>query len=311
MVPAVTLGCIADQLVPVTGIEVHVDVRHVAPARVQEAFEQQVVPDRVEVCDLEGIGHGAARCATPTGAYPDAPLPGVPDEVPGDEEVRGEAHVADDLQLVSQPLDDRVGQRVAPPFPGSLESQVLEVGIVVPEPVGQREVRQLRLAELDLDIAALSDPEGVVAGRRNIAEEAAHLAGRLDVVLGAVEPKALFVAHERACLDAQECIVGHGIVLAGVVAVVGGQQRRTQFLGETNELRVGALLFGDAVVLEFDEQVVPAEDVLKASGPFPGTLVVVPEERLEDLAAETAGGCDQPLAVVGQDLPVDPRRVRW
>ena len=33
----------------------------------------------------------------------------------------------------------------------------------------------------------------------------------------------------------------------GVVAVVGGQQRRLQLSGDLDELRVGALLLGDAV----------------------------------------------------------------
>ena len=306
MVPAVAFGRVADDLVPVAGIEVHVDVRHVAPARVQEALEQQVVPDGVQVGDLEGVGHGTTRSTAPAGADPDAPVPRVPDDVPGDEEVRGEAHVSDDLQLVGQTIDDGVGERVAPPLPGALERQVLEVGVVVGEALGQREIGELRLAELDLDVAAFGDQERVVARRRNLTKEVTHLAGGLHVVLGAVEPEPLLVAHQRAGLHAQQCVVRHRIVLAGVVAVVRGQQRRTQLLRQADELRVGALLLGNAVVLEFDEQVVPAEDVLEAPGPLPGPFVVVGEERLEDLAAETARGGDEPLAVVGENLPVDP-----
>jgi hypothetical protein len=40
---------------------------------------------------------------------------------------------------------------------------VVEVAGVVVEPLGQREVGQQRLAELDLHVAALGDPQRVVA----------------------------------------------------------------------------------------------------------------------------------------------------
>ena len=43
VVAAVALGGVADHLVPVAGVEVHVDVGHRDAARVEEALEQQVV----------------------------------------------------------------------------------------------------------------------------------------------------------------------------------------------------------------------------------------------------------------------------
>ncbi|MEL7156953.1 MAG: hypothetical protein AAFN30_10180, partial [Actinomycetota bacterium] len=60
MIPAVALGGVANHLVPVAGVEVHVDVGHGDARRVEEALEQQVVLDGIRV----GPGRGsAAGCA--------------------------------------------------------------------------------------------------------------------------------------------------------------------------------------------------------------------------------------------------------
>ena len=52
------------------------------------------------------------------------------------------------------------------------------------------------------------------------------------------------------------------IVLIGVVAVVRGEQRRTDLLGDLDQLGVRPPLLGKAVVLQLDEQTVAPKDVL-------------------------------------------------
>ena len=212
----------------------------------------------------QAVGHRAARRRAPPRPDPDACSTGVADQVPDDQEVRAEAHVADDLELVREALDDRVGQPVAPAGPGALEGEVVQVVAVVLEALGQREVRQERLAELDLDVAALGDPERVVARLGHLGEQVAHLRRGLQVVLVAVELEAVRVAHERTGLHAQQRVVGGG-VRAGACSgcrwsrAAAAQIRRAI----SHQLRVGALLLGHAVVLELDEEVVAAEDVLE------------------------------------------------
>ena len=88
VVAPVAFGRVADHLVPVAGVEVHVDVGHRDPGRVEEPFEEQVVVDRVEVGDPEAVGDRAARRTPPPRADPDPGLTGMADQVPGDEEVR-------------------------------------------------------------------------------------------------------------------------------------------------------------------------------------------------------------------------------
>ena len=59
-----------------------------------------------------------------------------------------------------------------------------------------RERRQHRLAELDLDVGPLRDQQGVVAGIGQFSEHIAHLGGRLDVEVVAFELEALGIGLE-------------------------------------------------------------------------------------------------------------------
>ena len=121
----------------------------------------------------------------------------------------------------------------------------------------------------------------------------------------AAELEAVRVAHQRAGLDAQQRVVGDGVLAVGVVAVVGGEQRGADAAGDLEQLRVGAVLLGDAVVLDLDEEVVPPEDVLEPAGLLERPLLVAPHQRLEHVAAEAAGGGDDALAVLLEEVPVE------
>ena len=147
---------------------------------------------------------------------------------------------------------------------GALEREVAEVLVEPGEAVRNREVGQRRLAELDRDVGTLGDPQRVVARLGMVAEEVAHLVGGLEVVLGALELEPLRIGQHRLRLHAQQHVVRLVVVAMGVMRVVRREQRRADAAGELDELRVGASLFGEAMVLQLDEQVVLAEDVLQA-----------------------------------------------
>ena len=67
LVAPVAVGRVADQVVPVTGVEVHVDVGHLPAAGVQESLEQQVVAQRIETGDTQAVRDGTTgrRCPVP------------------------------------------------------------------------------------------------------------------------------------------------------------------------------------------------------------------------------------------------------
>ena len=306
VVGAVALGGVADHLAPVALVEVHVDVGHLLATGVEEALEQQVVADGVEVHDAQAVGHAAARGRASPRSHPDARLAGVADEVPHHQEVGGEAHVADDAELELEALHHLRPQGVAIALAGALEGQVAQVVVVAGEAHRQGEGRELGLAELDLHPGPLGHPERVVAGLRCLGEEMAHLGRGLEVVLRALELEALGIVDGRARLHAQEGVVGHGVVAVGVVAVVGGQQRGRDPPRDLHELGVGLALLGQAVVLKLHEEVVATEDVLEAPGQPGGLLLVSPQQGLEHNAAQAAGGGHHALVVAFEQLPVQP-----
>ena len=308
----VPLRRVAHDVGPVALVEVHVDVGHLLAAGVQEALEEQVVPDGVEVHDAQAVGDAAPGGGPTAGADPDARLAGEADQVPHDQEVGRESHVPDDAQLVVEPLHHLGRQRRAVALPRPFRGQVTQVGQcplfvgVAREAVRHREFGQARLAELDLDVGPLRDEQRVVARLGDLAEEMAHLGGALEVVLGALELEAVGVGEQRTGLHAQQGIVRDGVLAVRVVAVVGGEQRGIDAAGDLDELRVGALLVHDAVVLQFDVEVLPAEDVLQPSGPPLGLRHVAGQQGLEDHPSQASGRRDQAVVVALEELPVDP-----
>ena len=73
---------------------------------------------------------------------------------------------------------------------------MFQIGVVVVELLGNREVGKLRVPELDLDVRPFGNPEGVVTCVWQLAEEAAHLMGALQIVLVSAESEPVRIAHK-------------------------------------------------------------------------------------------------------------------
>ncbi len=96
---AVLVLHVRDDLVAPVHAEVDVEVGHAHALGVQEALEQQVVRDGIEVGDPHRVRHDRARARAAPRAHRDAVFLRVPDEVPDDEEVPREVHLRDDVEL--------------------------------------------------------------------------------------------------------------------------------------------------------------------------------------------------------------------
>ena len=210
-VVAVLVGDVADHLAAATLVEVDVEVGHRDAVGVEEALEDQAVLERVEVGDPHRVGAHRAGARAAAGSDADAVVLGPVDEVGHDEEVAREAHPGDHADLEVGLLADVVGDAV-----GVAEAQPLldlldEPGVLVLA-LRAREARHVGAVALgELDVAALGDQQGVVAGLgQAVADgpELAHLGGRLDVVAVAVELEPLGVAHHAARGDAEQVLVG-------------------------------------------------------------------------------------------------------
>ena len=297
VVATVLLRRVTDHFIAIARVEVHVDVGHRDTIRIEETLEQQVVLHGIKIGDSQGVRHRATCRRTATRTHANALFTRVTNEVPHDEEVRGESHVADDLQLVGEALHDRLGNLVAPPLRGALAREMFEVRAVVGKARRNRKVGQDVLAELDLGVGSLCNPQRVVTRIRCVAEQLPHLGRGLEVVLLPLELESLRIGDGATGLHAQQRVVCLGVVAVHVVGVVGGEQWRVDLARNLDQVAHGATLVGNTVILQLDEQVVAPEDLLQAGRGALGLVVIVAHKGLQHVSAQAARGGDDALVV--------------
>ena len=138
-------------------VKVHVDIRHGDTVGVEEALEEEVIANGVDVGDAETVGYGRSCGRSTARAYEDAHITGGSDEVLYDEEVPREAHAGDDAQLEVDTLTYLLGDTLfAVLAAGTLVGQMTEVFVGIGELLGDREVRHERiiLNAVELDLVA-------------------------------------------------------------------------------------------------------------------------------------------------------------
>ena len=225
-VASVLLLDVVDDAVAAGDGEVDVHVGHGLAARVEEALEQEVVPDRVDVRDLERVGGDGSRGRSSTRADLDAVLLREADEVPDDQEVVREAHLLDRLQLEPEAVLE-LGRDGSVPL---LQAFLAELGEVVERVaiVRRRELREADLAELELDVQPLGDLDARPERVRIVREVVGHLGRRLEIELVRIELPAALVLQRVARLDAEQRLVSPRVLVAQVVDVTGRDEREAR-----------------------------------------------------------------------------------
>ncbi len=262
--------------------EVDVDVGHRLAARVEEALEEKVVLDRVDVGDLEAVGDEGAGCRAAAGADAD-PVPlREGDEVPDDQEVVREAHLADRLQLELQAVGELRRHRsvaLLQAFFAKLDEVVEGIPIVRDRVRGEQDP-----AQLHRDVAALGDLERARDGLGVVGEVLRHLGRGLEVELVGVEAPVVRVGQRVARLDAEERLVRPRVLVAEVVHVARSDERQTRGLRELRQVGVDPLLDLEPGVLDLEIGRIRPEDVTKMRDLLLGLGGVPVLERLADPA---------------------------
>ncbi len=306
-VAAVLLLDVVDHPVSPGNGEVDVHVGHGLAARIEEALEEEVVSDRIDVRDLERVGGDGSRGRSSPRADLNPVLPGEADEVPDDQEVVGEAHLLDRLQLELDALLE-LRRDGSVPLLHAFLAQLDEVveGVAV---VGRRERREPDLAQLQLDVQPLGDLEARAECVRVVREVLGHLGRGLEVELVRVELPVIRVLERVAGLDAEERLVGPRVLVAEVVDVAGSDEREARVRGELREQRVDPRLLREAGVLHLDVDVVAPEDLRETVEVGSGILWTTFLQGFTHSAREAPGERHEPLRVSGQVAPVDARLV--
>ena len=229
------------------------------------------------------------------------------DEVPDDQEVVGEPHLLDRLELVLQPLLEIGRDGVV----AALEPALAELDEIVERVAAfrHRELRQVDLPELDLDVAALRDLERAEHRRLVPGEIERHLLRRLEEEVVGVELPVVRVLQRVAGLDAQQRLVRARVRVAEVVDVTRRDRRQPRLAGELDELRKDARLHVEMRVLQLDVGVVAAEHLRQPVELVVGVAGAALLERLRNATGQAAGQRDQACLVPLEQLPVDARLV--
>ena len=98
-----------------------------------------------------------------------------------------------------------------------------------------------------------------------------------------------------------------GVVSGDVVAVVGGDKRDVELALHLEESFADSFVGGETVVLNFEEVVALAEEILVEAGGSFRLVVLSRHQVLVDLAGEAARETDEAFGVLGEKVFADAR----
>ena len=185
LVAAIFLLDVTDHFLAPGFAEVDVEVRHRNAFGVEEAFEQQAEPDRIEVGNGQGPGDDRPRPGTASRPYRDAVFLRPFDEIGNDQEIARKAHADDDIQLEFEPVP--IGLVLGlwdarqPRFKTCrrIEAKLGRLAFLV-----SRNARQDGIALRRHDSAALRHHERIGECFGQIGKQQPHVARRLDPGIG-------------------------------------------------------------------------------------------------------------------------------
>ena len=298
---AVLLGDVADHPLAAADREVDVDIRHRLAAGVEEALEEQVFGERVEVGDREDVGDDRARRRATARADGDAVLLRVADEVPDDQEVgrrspsprspRARTRSARPPRPAAGRRSGRAGPRrrsgaASPPAPRRPRSGSAAAAAC----------RARCRASSARRSRARSAPPPATRRRTR------HFLGVLDVELVGVEAH-LRRFQGRLRLHAEQRRVVVEVLAPQVVDVGGADQRPAQLAGEADDPLVGLVLLGDAVLLHLEVDLLGAEGLDQVVEVGAGVVGALLDQAPAEARLQAAGEDDDALGVARRAAP--------
>ena len=318
---AVLFADVFDNDVTAAFAKVDVEVRRTDAFRIQKTFKKKAITNRIDVRDVHQISDDGACARTTARPERDADPVAVVQKVPHDQEVADEFRLLDDADFIVHTVDDDLllGSELlrlrieAVPFGNALFADftkiLLSVGAfgngIFRIMVGRRLVVDGR----QMDVAAFGDIDGVGHGLRQFGEERGHFVRILEPVAVAVETHAVGVLHGLLRADAEEQLMGLLVFLKQVMRVICDNQWDAFLLRDLHKEFGGFSLLLDAVVLDFKEEIVVAED----GGVFlygeNGAFFVAVEKLPRDFAGDAGRKADDVFVILAEKVLVDSRMV--
>ena len=190
----VHFGYVINHAVTFFHAEVNIEVRHGNSFRVQEAFEQEIKLQRIQIGDFQGVRHQRTGTGTTSRPYRHIVILRPLDKLHHDQEVAGEAHLVNHFQFNIQTLvifrtalrthfriREQERQALLQPLFRAFDQIIFRAHIP------GRELRQEILTKADGDVTTLSNFDAVLQCFRDVGEQLAHLVLTAQILLRAVE----------------------------------------------------------------------------------------------------------------------------
>ena len=163
---------VIDHFLPALKTEVHINIRHGYSFRIQETLKKQIVTDRIQLGDPQGISNQASSCRTSARSYHDLMIPCIFNKVPHDQEIIHVSHIFDCGKLIIQTAFQLFCHRIVSffqAFPAQL-IQIFPGGISIRHIISG----QLCVAELNIHVAPLCDLVCIFQSLRRIGKQCCH-----------------------------------------------------------------------------------------------------------------------------------------
>ena len=185
-IATIVIRDITNHTIAVLHTKIDIEVGHGHPLGIEEALEQQIVLQGVQVSDIERISHQGAGTRTATGPDRNVVILGPFDKVHHDEEVTRKAHLGNNVQLKTQAililfatlsivggvLIKNGGQALVQAIKTDLGKK-----LCFSHTLGDGKFRQVVLAQPNLKAATLGNFKGVFQRFGNIGKQGRHFLG--------------------------------------------------------------------------------------------------------------------------------------
>ena len=301
---------VVDHAVAVGLAKVDVEVGHRHSLGVQEAFEQQLILQGIEVGDLQRIGHQRSRARATPRPHRATVVLGPVDEVAHDQEVTRKAHLQDGVDLefealqVTRPLGSAlrgVGVQVRQPLLQAVDGGLPEIGFHRVA-LRYREVRQSRLAQHQRQAAAPRDLHRVGQRRGQIGEQRLHLGRGLEVLLRREAAHTARIAQDFALGDAHPRLVRFVIVGGGELHRMRGHHGQSEPCRQLHGGGHVRLVIGATGALQLQVEAV-GKPLGQSQRDLAGQLDIALQQRLPHRAGLRARQQDQALGQLFEPGP--------
>ena len=241
MVAAVFCIDIVDDLLPPADAEVDVNIRHGNAVRIEKAFKQQAVAQRIDACDADTVRRKASCAGAAPRSNRDANRFCVIDKIGNNQIIIDIPHLCDDIQLIFQTLGNAPVRLFPVAAAQPLGAQPPEIRLIVLA-IWRDKQREFCIAKFKFNIALFSDLQRVVKRARIISKQLVHLIAAFNIKFLCFKLKITGRVNSRVRLDTDQNTLHPRVGLFNIMRVVRRDKPNADFPSQTHQIRKDLLL---------------------------------------------------------------------